>query len=554
MIRSARASAAALLLAALAAGAAHAAPPESVVGVTASTTTGLRTSIALDDENTIHISYFDPTDAHVKYIRRRNGGLWSSTQTVGAANHSHSTHTAMALDSSNTPHVVFYDQDDLELKYTFLRGGSWETPSVIELFAATAPYVAIAIGSDDEPRVLYNQSESTSTKLGVFDGVAWSTFTVNFSSMVSPGAIAVDSADRVHVAINLYVDSFDVAGSSQHVVAYGRGSGPAYNFSGTGLPVGPQFVTGMTTEPGSVSLVLDSNGAAHIAAFGEEDENLWYMTGTPSGLTLSTVTTVGRVGRDNAITVDSSDRAMIAFLDEGDRLALAECTTTTQPCGWNLSTLDPDDSAGAGVDLVRNPFNSVFASYFDGVAPELRFVTDSNTGLAISGDVLDFKGDPLSGVRLTLSGAIASTSAVTAAAGTYSFSSLLEGIYLVTPSFTGYAFEPGFRSFALRSSAGSQDFSGGPVGFEQLDNVIDPTRGQSVTMTASVLTGHLFIGVYTLNGRLVKALMDEHKPIGSYTVTWDGRNENGEIVASGIYLVRVNGKSVKTVEKVAVIK
>jgi flagellar hook assembly protein FlgD len=57
-----------------------------------------------------------------------------------------------------------------------------------------------------------------------------------------------------------------------------------------------------------------------------------------------------------------------------------------------------------------------------------------------------------------------------------------------------------------------------------------------------------------LNGRLVKNLVDEFKSIGTYTVTWDGRNEEGKIVASGIYLLRVVAKGVKTIQKIAVVK
>jgi flagellar hook assembly protein FlgD len=52
----------------------------------------------------------------------------------------------------------------------------------------------------------------------------------------------------------------------------------------------------------------------------------------------------------------------------------------------------------------------------------------------------------------------------------------------------------------------------------------------------------------------VKTLVDEGKSIGTYTATWDGRNEEGKIVASGIYLVRVVATGVKTTQKIAVVK
>jgi flagellar hook assembly protein FlgD len=73
-------------------------------------------------------------------------------------------------------------------------------------------------------------------------------------------------------------------------------------------------------------------------------------------------------------------------------------------------------------------------------------------------------------------------------------------------------------------------------------------------MTYSVLSGGVSIRIYALNGRPVKTLVDEGKSIGTYTATWDGRNEEGKIVASGIYLVRVVATGVKTTQKIAVVK
>jgi hypothetical protein len=550
-----RAAASAVVLTALCAAAAHAVV-EPVAGVTLSTTTGLRTSIALDNQNTVHLAYFDPTDQKVKYTQRLNGGAgWSTPELVDTLNHTHSTQTAMALDVSRTPHVVFYDETDTlgpALKYTRRLGGTWQTPSTIEIFDSSAPFVALALGPDNQPRVLYSHAPSTSTKLGVFSGVSWSTYTVMMATQVAAGDILVESNGRVHAAMNVL---FAVNFSTYHVLSYMAETTPGSgSFAGLATIIGSS-----TTEPGNVSLALDSGGIAHISAFDEFNEDLWYFRGTPSALSQpSTVTATGTVGRNSAILLDSMGRPRIAFTDEGVGLQLAGCSLA--PCAnasWSVDVvpLDPDDTAGAGIDLTRNSLNSFFGSYFDGTVPELRFVTTAATGLSISGTVTDGAGGTLTGVTVSFAGNVVPTAAVTPGAGTYSFTNLLEGVYVLTPSFPGYGFEPASRSISpLTSNATAQDFAGGPVGFEEIDNLIDPTLGQSVTLTASVLTGNLFVGVYTLNGRLVRTLVDEHKTIGSYTLTWDGRNANGEAVASGIYLVRANGVGVKTVRKVAVVK
>lgn len=46
-------------------------------------------------------------------------------------------------------------------------------------------------------------------------------------------------------------------------------------------------------------------------------------------------------------------------------------------------------------------------------------------------------------------------------------------------------------------------------------------------------------------GRIVKTLVTESKPMGSYQVTWDGTNSNGVRVTSGIYLYRFEAVSLE---------
>lgn len=58
------------------------------------------------------------------------------------------------------------------------------------------------------------------------------------------------------------------------------------------------------------------------------------------------------------------------------------------------------------------------------------------------------------------------------------------------------------------------------------------------------------IKIYDILGREVAVLANnESKNVGWHTVTWDGRDRIGNIVASGIYLCRlVSGSNVRTVK------
>ena len=63
------------------------------------------------------------------------------------------------------------------------------------------------------------------------------------------------------------------------------------------------------------------------------------------------------------------------------------------------------------------------------------------------------------------------------------------------------------------------------------------------TISYSVPTaGPVRVQVYSIDGRLVRTLVNEDRPAGPFEVRWDGTGETGMRAASGTYFVRlVNG-------------
>jgi len=52
--------------------------------------------------------------------------------------------------------------------------------------------------------------------------------------------------------------------------------------------------------------------------------------------------------------------------------------------------------------------------------------------------------------------------------------------------------------------------------------------------------GNLQLHIYDSNGSLVKSLINnERRDVGSYTVNWDGTNDQGKTLSSGVYFYKM---------------
>ncbi len=76
------------------------------------------------------------------------------------------------------------------------------------------------------------------------------------------------------------------------------------------------------------------------------------------------------------------------------------------------------------------------------------------------------------------------------------------------------------------------------------------------TMVAFDLARETFVDlcVYDVGGRKVRTLVAERTPAGRFQVRWDGKDDHGAPVSSGVYLARLIAGEVRGVEKMVLIK
>jgi len=87
-------------------------------------------------------------------------------------------------------------------------------------------------------------------------------------------------------------------------------------------------------------------------------------------------------------------------------------------------------------------------------------------------------------------------------------------------------------------------------------NIFNPARGASLNIGfKAVADERLTVKVFNLEGELVRLVEVTDVETGQlYQAVWDGRNQAGEMVASGVYIVSVYGPNTRILKKVIVLK
>ena len=66
--------------------------------------------------------------------------------------------------------------------------------------------------------------------------------------------------------------------------------------------------------------------------------------------------------------------------------------------------------------------------------------------------------------------------------------------------------------------------------------------------------GPVRLAVFDARGRQVRLLADGRMPSGMFTTTWDGRDDDGHLLASGLYFLRFEAAGVDHIGKMVLLK
>ncbi|MCJ7497529.1 MAG: T9SS type A sorting domain-containing protein, partial [candidate division Zixibacteria bacterium] len=93
-----------------------------------------------------------------------------------------------------------------------------------------------------------------------------------------------------------------------------------------------------------------------------------------------------------------------------------------------------------------------------------------------------------------------------------------------------------------------------PEKFELFQNYPNPFNFGTLIKYALPEESNVKIVIYNLLGQKVRVLVEDAQSPGYYTIYWDGRNDRGEDITSGIYFYRIQTGSFTKTAKMSLLK
>lgn len=292
------------------------------------------------------------------------------------------------------------------------------------------------------------------------------------------------------------------------------------------------------------TLLLDATGLFQLDVSTLTDGRLRLFVSAPA-VNSSTVSLVLAADSADGLSFPAAPALVFSTYAEVNELSCIAAARSTETFRFRLY-LTSTVLASSGTSVYSALTSSPVVT---GISPGLVYIDDPATDFTVTGEVfspalaaaaLTGPGGPLAIISVTpVSDMAVTVRAVPtgAAPGVYSVSvTNPDGVPGTLPNALTLDFRPGFTRLT--------------------DNLFRPLGAANKVKIdiTTFLAGNVKARIYTINGGLVKSLLDVAAPAGTRTIFWTGDTEGGRTAASGLYLLRVTGPKLKETEKIVLIK
>ena len=171
---------------------------------------GKQTSIAVDSQGNLHLTYLDDEEGIVKYAFRPLGSARWFTMKLGGTHGNSETSTKVAVDPNDNPHVCY---TPMILRYAYFDGKQWHDDQVAPNSGDISYSCAVAISGDGIPHLIWYQygnpdgSNYLHIKYAVLSDGMWLSRTIDFAAQTGKfESLAIDRRGNPHVCFDAFVD------------------------------------------------------------------------------------------------------------------------------------------------------------------------------------------------------------------------------------------------------------------------------------------------------------------------------------------------------------
>ena len=351
---------------------------------------GQYTSIAIDSQGRIHISYYqfdlnDRNNNHLKYAFF-DGAIWTTQiiQEPGAQGFkAEGKYSSIAVDQLDHPHIAFLDDDYDDLRHAYLgEGGRWNWENIADgpYHGNVGGWVSIAIDKNNTCHISFYAktggglwyAKGTKCHDPEASGRKWETWLVDTKADVGLYSSLVLESTKP------FISYYDATNKNLKL---------ANGVDGSWSTV---IVTGTKTDVGLyTSLILDHDNKPHITFFNMYDGLLQEASKTTSKWVYRIIDSNRDVGLASSLDLDNAGKPFISYLDDSPNdLNIAE---RTGPATWATSRVTGTMEIGSYTSLKVDSTGKPHIAFYDATRQDLNYA--EWTGAAWAFTSVDRTGD-----------------------------------------------------------------------------------------------------------------------------------------------------------------
>ena len=329
----------------------EAAPAWTILTMDSGGSVGSNSSITVDSNEKVHISYIDSTNRKLKYMTNASGE-WITWVIDSASNYA----TSIAVDANGKCHIVYDDSGDLKYATNAASAGGLTTTIEAKAWSGMFGSHDIALDSNGNPHISFFRMAGAlkyaSRDSGVFTtSVVMSSANASGNLPAYSSSIGVDSNNKIH--ISFYDDG--VPDSIKYVNNV-SGSWVATTISTIG------FAAGWST-----SLAVDSNDKIHVSYYEWKNDELIYATNASGTWQTEIVDDSSGNVYNASLAIDKTNGNQVHMVySSGSGFMYATKSAGT----WQKTKLDESWTGGGNISIGAN---SIHVSYQDGGKNDLKY-------------------------------------------------------------------------------------------------------------------------------------------------------------------------------------